>query len=82
MPAIPLSEALPGVTVDLDETDMVLDALVILHVARVSGDGAPVVLLQGTPDLTHVTQAGLLAVAQQIVTGDHYYELEDDGEDD
>lgn len=80
MPAIPLSEALPGVTVDLDETDMVLDALVILHVARVSGDGAPVVLLQGTPDLTHVTQAGLLAVAQQIVTGDYYYELED-GED-
>lgn len=78
MPEIPLSEALPGMTVDLNETDMILDALVILHVARVSGDGAPIVVLEGTPDLSHVTQAGLITVAQQIVNSTQYEPVRDD----
>lgn len=37
MPAIPLSEALPGMTVALEDEDVVLSALLVMVVAPVSG---------------------------------------------
>lgn len=69
MPAIPLSEALPGMTVALEDEDVVLSALLVMVVAPVSGSEEATVRTCASDGLTSVTEIGMLDIALTAARG-------------
>jgi hypothetical protein len=63
-----ISDLLPNVTADIDDNDIVLDAVVLLRVINTEGDGKPRIVLAHTPDLDWIIQVGMLKVALTICT--------------
>ncbi len=63
-------DLLPNVTTDdLEDDDIVLDAVIVMRVVSPSGDGAPGLVLATTPDLDWILQVGLLQSALGIAAG-------------
>lgn len=80
--AVPLSEVMPPIMVELDEDDLVMDAVVILNVAPVNGrDRRAGVYLASSEGISHVTYLGLMHAALDIITrGGDWEDYEDDEE--
>lgn len=73
-----ISDLLPNVTADLDDQDVVLDALVLLRVVdptRAEGSRLDIV---ATPDLDWMLQLGMLQAAMSICERIEPYDSESD----
>lgn len=75
------ADLLPNVTFnDIDDHDLVLDAVILLRVSSTTGDGKPRLIIQTTPDLDWILLVGMLNAALHIET--HDIQRDTDDEDD
>lgn len=65
-----------GFDAELDDDELVTDALILARVTRMS-DGRSTFAISESNDLDHVTRAGLLEIGRQVSAGG-WREVEDD----
>lgn len=66
----PIDEVMPGVTMTIAESDMILSAVCIALVAPMEGDDrSPYLVLVHTPGTNWITQRGMLHAALDIERG-------------
>jgi hypothetical protein len=67
---VPISEVMPGVTLDLRKSDMVMSAICIAVVAPMEGDDrTPRLCIANTPGIDWITQRGMLSAALDVERG-------------
>ncbi len=74
-PAGPILDGL-GLTIDLNEGDLVSDAVVIVKV--ITEDGSVTVSLSSSESMSWLDQFGLIAAANRVVVSTHF-ETRDEG---
>jgi hypothetical protein len=58
-----------GVTLDLDDDDLLVEVLIVGKVTRLSDGGGTSVLLAKSDGMDWVSQLGLIEAARQVCTG-------------